>query len=248
VANWIERISEPRRLFLAWQAPDPLGERFRWAVGLIEPDGGEIALRYLLPGAEFERWNQGKEFDELERLGYQGYPAFSLKREIHREGVLAAFMRRLPPRTRPDFEEYKRQFRLSELLHVSDFGLLAVTEAKLPNDGFSLVDPLDASLSACDLMLEVAGYRHYAEKLELREGDAVRLEPEPTNPKDPNAIVVQGGKKCVGYINRLQTATFLHWLKERHVTAVVERLNGRADKPRAFIFVQVRPARISAAA
>jgi len=249
VANWIERVCEPGSLFLAWQAPEHLGQRFRWAVAVLGSYGTQIGLRYLRPGQEFEAANQGRTFDEIAFLGYQGYPAFSLNKELHTEGVLSAFMRRLPPRTRPDFEAFKRQFRLSELLHISDLALLATTEAKLPNDGFSLVDPLDAALSGCDLMLEIAGYRYYADKgRQLQEGDPVRLEAEPMNLKDPNAVVVRSSGECIGYINRLQAATFQHWLRERDVTAVIERLNGRPDRPRAFIFVRVRACRTSAAA
>src|SRR4051794_4883741 len=101
-----------------------MSERFRWAVGLREPAGNQSGLRYFRPGGEFEGYNQGRKFDNIVRLGYEGYPAFSLKKQHHTVGVLSAFMRRLPPRTRSDFEAFKRQFRLSELVHVSDFGLL----------------------------------------------------------------------------------------------------------------------------
>jgi hypothetical protein len=81
VVSWIERAPEPTRLFLAWQAPDHLGERFRWAVGNLErAPAGDCSLRYLQPGLDFETHNQGRGFDEILRLGYEGYPAFSLKR------------------------------------------------------------------------------------------------------------------------------------------------------------------------
>jgi hypothetical protein len=248
VANWIERICEPRRLFLAWQAPDHLGERFRWAVGVLEASGDQIALRYLQAGVDFESRNQAKTYDRLLGLGYQGYPAFSLAKELHTEGVLSAFMRRLPPRARSDFEEYKAQFRLPVDLPVSDLGLLGVTEAKLPSDGFSLVDPLDGNVGACDLMLEVAGYRHYPQQSGLSEGDPIRFQPEPENKFDPNAVMIQANGQCIGYINRLQAPAFQRWLAERDVSGVVERLNGRPEKPRAFIFVRVRPGRMHLAA
>src|SRR5262249_38295622 len=100
--NWIETVSEPTHLFLAWQAPDHMGVRSRWAVGVLERvAGGDCSLRYFRPGVEFETHNQGRSFDEICRLGYEGYPAFSLKRERHPTGVLSALMRRLPPRSRP---------------------------------------------------------------------------------------------------------------------------------------------------
>lgn len=225
-----------------------MGERFRWAVGVLEAAGDDCALRYLRPGLDFERWNQGRAFQEIESLGYQGYPAFSLTRERHTSGVLSALMRRLPPRTRPDFAEYKRQFRLPDHLAVTDFGLLGITEAKLPSDGFSVVDPFDAGTVNCDLLLEVAGYRYYAQKIRLGEGDPVGFDAEPQNPRDPNAVMVRSSGQLVGYINRLQAGAFRCWLAGREVSGVIERLNGQAGKPRAFVFVRVRPARGRAAA
>jgi hypothetical protein len=92
-------------------------------------------------------------------------------------------------------------------------------------------------------MLEVAGYRYHIPNTPLKVGDPVGLQPEPENERDPNPVAVRMVNGCrVGYINRLQTAAFRQWLSERRVTAVVERLNGRPGKPRAFIFVRVRTA------
>ncbi len=121
--------------------------------------------------------------------------------------------------------------------------MLAATEAKLPSDGFSLVDPLEPSIAECDLMLEVAGFRYYKKDLDfpIAVGQRVQLRHEPTNEKDPNAIALLIESHTIGYINRLQTSTFLKWIDQRSVTAEIERLNGSQNKPRAFIFVRVRP-------
>ena len=248
MGNWIERVAEPRRLFLAWQAPDHMGDRFRWAVGLLEFDGVECVLRYLRGGPEFVGLNQGRTYDELLALDYQGYPAFNLRREVHSQGVLVALMRRLPPRTRPDFQEYKRHFRLCADLDVSDFALLGQTEAKLPSDGFSIVDPLDAETDWCDLMLEIAGFRYYVPEGPLEIGHHVEFEAEPGNQWDPNAVQVCAGGRRIGYINRLQAVTFLKWLSSRRVAGVIERMNGNPERPRAFIFVRVRPTQARVAA
>lgn len=243
MTNWIESAPEPTRLFLAWQAPDHMGDRFRWAVGILERGGAsDCSLRYLQPGPDFDVHNQGREFAAIRKLGYEGYPAFSLKRERHSTGVLSAFMRRLPPPSRPDFAEYKRQFRLPPSLFVSNFALLGRTEAKLPSDGFSIVDPLDGSAASYDLMLEIAGYRYHGYKVALSIGDPVSIELELDNEVDPGAVVIQAAGRKIGYSNRLQAPAFRQWLAERRVTAMVERLNGRPVKPRAFIFVRIRPA------
>jgi hypothetical protein len=149
VTNWIKSICEPKKLILAWQAPDHLHNRYRWAVGVITPAEGHYNFRYLSPGSEFERFNHGKKYASLLDLGYKGYPAFNSRTSEHTHGVLEAFLRRVPPRSRPDFERYRQNFRISPDVKLTDLGLLAVTEAKLPSDGFSVVDMLDPDADNC---------------------------------------------------------------------------------------------------
>ena len=138
--HWIEASCEPRELILAWQPGDATSDRFRWAVARIVPQGDDFELRYFERGSEFEKFNAGKSFEGLCQLGYTGYPAFAMSQPLHRTGVRAALMRRLPPRRRSDFSKYAKQFRLRPDGELSDFSLLGRTEAKLPSDGFSLVD------------------------------------------------------------------------------------------------------------
>jgi hypothetical protein len=249
MANMIRHLCEPDRLYLAWQAPDGVGTRFRWAVATVVPSTDGCRLRYLI-GDEFKAANQGLDHSELASLGYQGYPAFNPRRLEHSDGVLEAFLRRLPPRNRPDYAAYQSQFRIDPEAKPSDLAMLAATEAKLPSDGFSLVDTLNPNSSSCDLLLEIAGFRHYADKVsrDLEIGQPVEVLPEPDNEYDPGAVVVRAHGERLGYINRLQAPTFLRWLAERNVVAEIERLNGSRDKPRAFIFVRVRPTEQSRAA
>lgn len=244
MTNWIERVAIPRSLFLAWQAPDNAGDRRRWAVGMLEAREAGWRLRYLQAGAEFESHNPGKTFDDLLALGYQGYPAFPIRHQEHTEGVEEALMRRLPPRTRSDVLLYREQFRIPAELPLSNLELLAATEAKLPSDGFSVVNRLDPTQEACDLYLEVAGFRYYrdeAAEARIDIGVRVDLVPEPENPHDNKAVKVIARGRKIGNINRLQAPSFLQWLDSRRVTAEIERLNGKADKPRAFLFIRVRP-------
>jgi hypothetical protein len=89
----------------------------------------------------------------------------------------------------------------------------------------------------------VAGYRYHRPNLSLVPslGAASEFLPEPDNPKDPGAVEIRTGGERIGYVNRLQAPTFLHWLRTRQVSAQVERLNGTAEDPRIFLFVRVRP-------
>ncbi len=247
VEHWIEHLPEPSRLLLAWQAPHDT-DRFRWAVAECTRHDGQVSLRYFQAGAEFEAINQGRTLAQLQATPYSGYPAFSPKQPIHGSGVLEALMRRIPPRSRRDFIDYRRRFRLSDTVDPSDFALLGLAEAKLQSDGFSIVNPLDRTTDLCDLLLEVAGYRHYARHgPAVAPGDRVALVAEPGNRFDPNAISVAESGRTLGYINRLQSAAFHAWLNTRHVDAWIERLNGSLDRPRLYIFVRVRPSLMQAA-
>jgi hypothetical protein len=247
--NWIEHVCEPQRLILAWQAPDSTGERFRWAVGEVAPGGGgALTLRYFV-GDEFERANQGKSFDALARLGYLGYPGFRTKDPLHKDGVLEAFMRRVLPSSRTDFAEYRAHFRLKPDSEVSDLGMLGYTEAKLPSDGFSLVNPLEGPGDRFELMTEVAGFRYYAAaNPPVAVGDLVTFKPEPTNEHDANAVMVCVAGRRIGNVNRLQAPAFRSWLNHRSIEAVIERVNGSRERPRVYVFVRVMPSQGLAAA
>jgi HIRAN domain len=158
-------------------------------------------------------------------------------------------MRRLPPRSRPDFNEYKAYFRLRPDRQVSDLAMLGYTEAKLASDGFSLVNPLECAGDRFDLMIEIAGYRYYLEDHPPVEvGDTVSFKAEPTNQHDPNAVLISAGGIRIGYVNRLQAPSFLDWIADRTIEAVVERINGTRDRPRVFLFIRVAKTRGLAAA
>lgn len=244
--NWIENICEPKRLILAWQAPDHTGVRHRWAIGDLTPSNGDLNLRYY-EGNEFVRQNPGRTAADLERLGYRGYPGLRPKDVIH-SGVFEAFRRRLPPQSRPDFEEYQKHFRISPRLRLSDFALLGYTEAKLPNDGFSVVNPLECTGDTFEYMLEVAGSRYYSDGPRPEVGAHVSFQAEPTNEHDPNAIMIMMDRSRIGYVNRLQASAVHRWIAECSVEATIERINGSAERPRIFVFVKVRPRTVLAAA
>lgn len=249
IKNWIQHVVDPRRLLLAWQAPDQFGDRFRWAVGEIRRDNGDYSFRYFR-GADFEGLNRGRTEADLAAHGYRGYPVFDRRHTLHSRNAIASFLRRVPPRGRADFRDYQQQFRLKADLEISDFALLGITEAKLSSDGFSLVDPLDDVSSPRELLLEVAGYRYYRDRLPRVPvvGESVEFLPEPDNIKDHNAVQVRINQHCVGYVNRLQSTAFLQWVAQRRVAALIERINGDPDRPRVFMFVCISPSSVNGSA
>jgi hypothetical protein len=230
--HWIANVREPARLVLAWQAPDGAGDRSRRAVAEVRRLGSEAQLTYL---------HGTTDYDAAIKLGFEGYPAFKKETKVHQQGVMAALMRRLPPRTRADFDVYLRGLRITPFTPVSDFGLLAASEAKLPSDGFSLVDTLEGAEPPFQLVMEIAGYRHCAPDLTEKDlGAAVTFTAEPTNKVDHHAVMMMRGDKKLGYVNTLQAPHFKKLLQVFEVTAAIERLNGKPDRPRAFVFVNVK--------
>jgi hypothetical protein len=239
--NWISHVGEPDRLILAWQAPDEFQDRTRFAVGELTCESDVVRLRYF-KGAEFDALNPGHDYAKLLSYGYTGYPGFLPKEDEHTVGVLEAFMRRLPPRSRADFPEYERHLRIQPGVSFSDFALLSLSEAYLPSDGFSVVDPLRPDVTQRELVLEVAGFRYYASKPGVpipAPGDAVEIVPEIDNEYDPDAVAIMFKGVKIGNINRLQAKTFRIWASQSRLRAVVDRLNGRGDRPRLFVFVRV---------
>jgi hypothetical protein len=78
----------------------------------------------------------------------------------------------------------------------------------------------------------LAGFRyHAAEEVwhELRVGDALRLEREPDNPHDPNAIAVTWRGRKLGYVPRRDNAT-LAWGLDRGA-ALQARISRLAPHP-----------------
>lgn len=241
--HWIEHPSEPQELLLAWQAPVAVQDRKRWAVGRLRktPDGH--SFRYL-DDSEIQELNNGRSRKELEEYGYAGYPAFDVKKQPvdgFTVGVLEAFARRLPPPSRPDYRQYLQHFCYRGEKPLSTMAILALTEAKLPSDGFSLIDPLNPNESRIEVVFEVAGHRHNAGgRANLRVDQALTLVPDPTNEHDPNAVRIEADGILIGHVNRLQAPSIGRWLRDREVRAWLVRLNGSAQSPRAFAYVQVR--------
>lgn len=228
--NAIEHICEPNHLVLTWQPPDLHGsERKRFGVADLYRDDDDAVLIY----------RDNEEVAEATRLGYSGYPAFGLVNREHKH-ALAAFKRRLPPRERSDFTDYLRNFRIHSC-GLSDFALLSYTEAKLPSDGFGLVNQLDEACVPSEFLLEIAGFRHYGKDSEgLDVGSELSIELEPENPFDPNAIAFKWNGTKIGNVNRFQIETIRTWLKSRQIIAIFERRNGSPARPRGYSFVSVR--------
>lgn len=230
--TFIEHVPEPHRLLLVWQGPEESSRARHVVAELLRAPDGETRLRYL----------EGTEsLEQAQAEGFVNFPAFRKLGREYDQGVVETFMRRLPPRSRGDYARYLEQFRLQPGTKISDFALLACTGAKLPSDGFSILNPLSDLTAPSEVLLEVAGFRHTSElPLDaISVGMRATLEPEPDNPHDANAVAIRADDKKIGHVPRPQAAAIGDWLRnERPLQAHVERINGTPQRPLVFLFAR----------
>lgn len=251
--RWIEHLVEPRRLILEWRPPAHVSDRSRWAVGELRraEDGAEF--RYF-DEAALPDLNNGRRVEALREAGFVGYPAFPWDAgrpgSVFRERALEPFLRRLPSPRRSDFAAYLDRFFLRAGPSIPPFALLAATGATLPNDGFSLIDPLDGETTLQDVLLEVNGVRYHWPHLQAppATGSRAILVAEPTNAHDPLAIRVEVEGALIGYVSRLQSPAISRWVARGVTEAWLVRANGTAFEPRAHILVSVRDLALQPAA
>jgi hypothetical protein len=240
VKVWFENPAEPTRLVLAWQAPDGVEDRRRWQVGELERHDAGVQFRYF-KGSEFEAANAGRSVDDMRHQGFVSFPAFEyVPGKTFNERVMETFARRLPPSSRSDFAQYLEYFSVRSSEVPSGFTLFAITEARLPGDGFSLVDPLDPDLASGEVPFEIAGFRYEAKLIVPEVGQPLHLVPEPTNVHDDHAVQVFLGDQRIGYVNRIQAPVVTQWLTTRDLECVVLRFNGRPGAPRVYALLRLR--------
>jgi hypothetical protein len=228
-------VVEPQKLLLLWQPADLTSPgRTRRVVGEFQKnDSGQTVFRYLREEAEFQAACSE---------GFQGFPAFALKSEETREGVVEALMRRLPPRNREDSGQFLAQHGLPSPFLYSDLALLGYTGAHLPSDGFSVAPIFPSGLKRCDYMMEVAGVRHVykGEASSLRPGAVVRFSKEAENKIDVDAVAIYIGSNKLGFVNRGLRQTFNEWITNRRVEGTIFRVSESVERPRVFVRVEVR--------
>ncbi len=231
--HFIEHIIEPTKLLLAWQSLDEK-HRTRYIVAEINHVGEDVNLTYLVDTADFIK---------AQKMGFESYPAFQDIQKTHHH-VLDAFMRRLPPRSRGDFPQYLEALRLKSSSTFSDFALLGYSGAKLPSDGFSIIHPFNNADSACELLIEAAGYRHVVSNhsSEMNIGTPVAFSPIQHHhvTKEVAIDIMDGKAQQIGYVPRGLISTFIDWMDDDRIAdAWIEKVNGTSDKPRIYIFIQI---------
>lgn len=230
----LNHIIEPARLLLTWQPLDEQSKsRTRRIIGEVQKDSDGIVIFHYLKNT--------LDYEEAWKAGFVGYPSFSTQQDKFSQGVIQSLMRRIPSRQREDFSDYLAQHRLPAPFDYSDMALLGYTGARLPSDGFALIPVFPADKIPCDLLMEVAGLRYvYFQSINnIQAGDLVTFEIEPGNLVDPDALAVMHKGHRIGYVNRAMKNNFHGWLRDHHITATVERINGKPERPLVYVRVSV---------
>lgn len=234
--HFIQHIIEPTKLLLSWQSSDE-NKRTRYIIAELHRAQENITLRYL-PNTT--------DFNQAEKLGFEFYPAFPDIQKIH-DKVLDTFMRRLPPRNRGDFSKYLEELRIKDDSKISDFALLGYSGAKLLSDGFSIIHPFENVDGACELLLEVAGYRFHVpdeNSPQIKIDTPVTFSIEECNDVTKAAAVrIMANHHCIGYVNRGLIPTFLDWIENQRVSAWVEKMNETIGRPSVYLYVKVSAAK-----
>ncbi len=231
--NIIEHIVKFKKLYLTWQADnDP--QHMRYIVAELKSDNAEaVELKYL---------SSSPDYQTAIKLGFSGYPAFPIDNNIYNNEVLEAFKRRLPPRSRNDFNKYLEILRLPPVVEITDFSLLGYSGAKLPGDSFSITPCFDGQAGPFEFLIEIAGLRHVAfDREAIKIGDPISFGKDANNTFDKNAIKIVSRGTHIGFVPRSLTNIFNTWMANNSIeSAVIERKNGQADHPVWYVFVKIK--------
>lgn len=229
----IENPIPTQRAWLTWQRPlSDSGPRPRMPVGELRQHGDNVSFRYL----------PKEELVPAVEAGFYGYPALQMDSPEHANRIgVDVLIRRLPPKSRPDFPELLEKFGLPGENRYSDLTLLAYTGARMMSDSFSVAETFDGFDAPFRYVFDVAGYRHHHDPQSIPElGTPVRFERDPQGKHDPQDIrILYEDGRTVGHIHQLQAERVGKWVDNHQITGKVFLVNRRIEYPRLFVMAQV---------
>ncbi|MGI8170375.1 HIRAN domain-containing protein [Enterococcus lactis] len=182
-----------KRLCLLWQNTET---RSWYHVGnLIQKEDSTFSFSY-------EHRNKERGLEEALEVGYLSHPAFpDLFKTYYSEKLFSAFSRRLPNRSRKDYEYFFEIFDKME--ETNSFDLLELTGGSLHTDSYEFVKPILKKGGLFEIDCFLRGWRHYnSEDVILSNKTKLFLEAEDENKFDNNAVCVlkTPDNKKIGYV------------------------------------------------
>lgn len=193
-------------LYLIWKEPVT---RRNYVVGQLSRNG------------QYE-FCYGYEVENAMEKGFEPLISFEDTNKIYKSHTLfPTFSSRLPDRKRRGIEKILSKYGLKTF---DEYKLLKRSGARLPIDTLEFIDPIfDEHYGEIKRVFHIAGVRHYigcdgdnCEKaLQLNIGDKLRLQLEPSNQYDKNAIkILDEEGNHVGYLPRYYSESILEYLKD----------------------------------
>ncbi len=158
------------------------------------------------------------DFGKAENYGWTKFDMFPEEKVYESEVLFPVFASRLPDRKRRDIDKILEKYGLTEF---DEFELLRKSEARLPIDTYSFIDPIFPEDTTVERDFFIMGIRHHSPckgedcKLlpNLKIGDELVFEKEPNNEYDPNAIrILTQNKEHLGYVPRYYNVAVLNRL------------------------------------
>lgn len=202
-------------LWLIWKEPT---SRRRYKIGSLIKQSNQYKFTYINP-----------ELDDARSHGFKYFPGFEdLTKLYESETLFTNISTRLPNDTRPDYLEILNCYNLEK--DSDDFDILKATRGRTFTDNYEFVPAFDPS----KIEFDVAGTSHCKDveecKDHLKVNEKLYLEPEPENPKDPNAIKIifkENDKSYhLGYVPRYYCKELLDELRKgTQYSAMIQSLN-----------------------
>lgn len=203
----------PGKLVVAWQHPET---RLIAPVGLLEHDQeDQYRFRYLRRAAEVPDFQP-----------FMGLP--DLYRSYRSSRLFPIFAQRIMSSKRPDFSRYLQQLHLAQ--DASPWEQMARSEGRRTGDTVQVfpVPTVDEN-GATTCRFLVHGIRHVTGGAlpPLAPGERLSLRSEPTNPKNPNALLVCSSEGIeLGYVPDLLLEHVYAVREQGPADLVVEHVNG----------------------
>lgn len=160
------------------------------------------------------------DFVQAELHGWSKIEAFPEEKVYVSQTLFPVFSSRLPDRKRRDIDSILEKYGLKE---YDEFELLGKSEARLPIDTYSFIDPIFPADENIERFFFVMGIRHHAPcegencscLPNIKVGGELYLEPEPTNLQDKNAIkIVTNEGILLGYVPRYYSPAIIERLEK----------------------------------
>ncbi len=237
--NFAKEILAPQKILVSWQKAEHdadgayiprRGRRFIIGQILHRPDH-----------AIFEYLHNSKDYEEALEVGFKGYTAFKMQERVHTNNVREIFARRLPDKSRPDYADFLKYYRIAVEANLDNLSVLAYTGGELPSDGFSFLPSYEEGQVTKEFVLTLAAARYYVGNVDgIKVGSKVSFRSEPENEYDPYAVATFVDEKQIGYIKKGQSIDFSRWLNQYSIESHVERVNGTKTEPNILIFGTIK--------